>query len=71
MQMEENWLKTAPGIFLNVSAYDGKFPLSSILFPIEIYDRLRLHQENVMMGWGEGMVYNIKVISTKYKSPSI
>ena len=41
--MEENWLKTAPGIFLNVSAYDGKFPLSSILFPIEIYDRLRLH----------------------------
>ena len=43
MQMEENWLKTAPGIFLNVSAYDGKFPLSSILFPIEIYDRLLLH----------------------------
>ena len=43
MRMEENWLKTAPGVFLNVSAYDGKFPLSSNLFPIEIYDRLLLY----------------------------
>ena len=43
MRMEENWLKTAAGVFLNVFAYDGKFPLSSNLFPIEIYDRLLLY----------------------------
>lgn len=41
--MEEQWLKAPPGIFPDVSACNGKYPLSFILYPIEIYDRLLLN----------------------------